>query len=114
MNNYLLLFAEFFVSIAASLAALYVLSRPLINVLDRICPDEQAATFWQSYIKVMLVIAPLLLVLIVDLFSSLSNPLDSLRLTLIAALSGLLTGLYSIGKRLGQFVVTPDKARAES
>lgn len=114
MNTYLLLIAEFLLSIAVSFAALYFLSRPLANVLVRICPDEQAAAFWQSYTKVMLVISPLLLVLAVDLFSNLSDPLDSLRLTLIAALGGLLAGLYSIGKRLGQFVVAPDKPRSES
>ena len=62
----------------------------------------------------MLVIAPLLLVLVVDLFSNLSNPLDSLRLALIAALGGLLAGLYTVGKRLGQFVVTPAKTRSEA
>lgn len=114
MNAYFLLLAEFIVSSAVSLAALHVLSRPLIDVLERICPDEQAAAFWQTYTKVMLVIAPLLLVLTIGLFSNISNPLDSLRLTLIAALAGLVAGLYSVGKRLVKFVVVPDKTRSES
>ncbi|MBL8413740.1 MAG: hypothetical protein JNM42_04815 [Propionivibrio sp.] len=107
MNAYSLLFAESLISVALSFAVLYVLSGPLVNVLGRICPDEQAAVFWLSYTKVMLMIAPLLLVLTVDLFSHFSDPMDSLRLALMAALGGLLIGLHSIGKRLGQFVATP-------
>ena len=105
MNAYFLLFAESLISIAVSLAVLYVLSGPLVNILGRICPDEQAAVFWLSYTKVMLMIAPFLLVLSVDLFTRFNDPLDSLRLALMAALAGLLIGLYSIGKRLGQLVV---------
>jgi hypothetical protein len=104
MNAYFPLCVESLISVAVSTAVLYVLSGPLVNVLGRICPDEQAAIFWLSYTKVMLMIAPLLLVLTVDMSSHFSEPLDSLRLALIAALSGLLIGLYSIGKRLGQFV----------
>jgi len=107
MNAYLLLFVEALTSVAISLAVLYVLSRPLLNILTRICPDEQAAAFWSSYTKLMLMIAPLLLVLAVDLFSHFSDPLDSLRLALLATLGGLLLGLHAIGKRLGQFVRTP-------
>lgn len=111
MNVYVLLFAEFLVSVAVSLAVLRVLARPLVDVLGRLCPDEQAAVFWLSYTKVMLMIAPLLLVLTVDMFAHFSDPLDSLRLALMAALVGVLIGLLSIGKRLGKFVVTPQPAR---
>lgn len=107
MSAYFLLFAECLVSVAMSLAVLYVLSGPLVNVLRRICPDEPAAVFWLSYTKVMLMIAPLLLVLTVDMFAHFSDPMDSLRLALMAALGGLLLGLHSIGKRLGRFVATP-------
>jgi len=114
MNAYFLLFAESLMSIAVSLAVLYVLSRPLVDVLDRICPDEQAAVFWLSYTKMMLMIAPLLLVLTVDMFTHFSNPLDTLRLALMAALGGLLIGLHSIGKRLGKFVVTPRQPGSSS
>lgn len=114
MNAYFLLFAESLISIAVSLAVLYVLSGPLVNILGRICPDEQAAVFWLSYTKVMLMIAPLLLVLSVDLFTRFNDPLDSLRLALMAALAGLLIGLYSIGKRLGQFVMPPQKPGSAS
>ncbi|MBI3149152.1 MAG: hypothetical protein HYZ17_11640 [Betaproteobacteria bacterium] len=107
MNAYFLLFAESLISVVVSLAVLYVLSGPLVNVLVRICPDEQAAVFWLCYTRVMLTIAPLLLVLAVDMFTHFSDPLDSLRLALMAVLGGLLIGLLSIGKRLGQFVTAP-------
>lgn len=110
MNAYFLLFAETLISVAASLAVLRVLSGPLMNVLSRICPDEQAAAFWQSYTRVMLMIAPLLLVLAVDLFTRFSDPLDTLRLALMAALAGLLFGLHAVGRRLGKFVAAPREA----
>lgn len=112
MNAYVQLFSATFISIAVSFAVLRVLSGPLMNVLARICPDEQAAAFWLSYTKVMLMIAPLLLVLAVDLFAHFSDPLGNLRLALMAALGGLLIGLRSIGKRLGQFVKAPAPAVA--
>ncbi len=109
MNVYLILFFESVLSIAVSLSVLYVLSTPLVNVLCKICPDDQAAIFWLSYTRVMLIIAPLFLVLTVDMFTQLSDPVDSLRLTLMAVLCGLLISLYSVGKRLGQFVYPPQK-----
>lgn len=109
VNAYLLLFVELLVSLAASLALLWMLSRPLLDVLVRICPDEPAAAFWLSYTRIMLVIAPVLLVLIADLCARFKEPMDSLRLALIVTLTGLLIGMRSIGKRLGQFVVTPPR-----
>jgi hypothetical protein len=109
MNSYILLFAESFISIAVSLTVLQVLSRPLVNVLGRICPDEEAAVFWLSYAKVMLIIAPLLLVLTINIVAQFSDPMNSLRLALMAALGGLLIGLHSLGKRLGHFITTPQQ-----
>ena len=114
MNAYVLLVSESLLCVAASLAVLYALSRPLMNVLSRICPDEQAASFWLSYTKLMLMLAPLLMVLTVDLFTHFSNPMDTLRLALIAALGGLLTGLHAVGKRIGQYVSVPRKEGATS
>lgn len=114
MNAYFLLFAESLISVAVSLAALYVLAGPLVNILSRICPDEEAAVFWLSYTKVMLMIAPLLLVLMVDMVTHFSAPIDSLRFALMAALGGLLIGLHSIGKRLGKFVTTPQQSGGAS
>lgn len=112
MDAYLLLLAESIISLIISLIVLSVLSRPLVNVLAQVCPDEKAAVFWLSYTKLMLVIAPLLLVLSVDLLAHFASPLDSLRLALMAALGGLLLGLHLIGKRLGQFVPVPKNLRS--
>jgi hypothetical protein len=114
MNAYALLLIESLVSVALSLAVLFVLSRPLIGVLGRICPDDLAAKFWQSYAKVMLMIAPLLGVLVVSMFSHFNDPLDNLRLALIAALGGMLIGLRSIGLRLSQFITAPRDERGAS
>jgi hypothetical protein len=114
MDNYLLLLIESLTSIAISLTVLHVLSHPLVNVLGRICPDEHAAAFWLSYTRVMLLIAPLLLVLTFDLFAHFSDPMDTWRFSLIVALGGVLIGLYMVGKRIGQFVTTPQKAGSAS
>lgn len=112
MNAYIQLFAAASISVAVSFTVLRVLSGPLMNILGRICPDEQAAAFWLSYTKVMLMLAPLLLVLMVDLFARFSDPLDNVHLALMAALGGLLIGLHSIGKRLGRFVKAPEPGEA--
>jgi hypothetical protein len=112
MNAYLLLFVELLISVAASLAVLHVLCRPLVNTLGRICPDEQAALFWLSYTQVMLIIAPLLLVLMLDFLTHFSDPMDNLRLALMAALGGLLIGMRSIGKQLGRFVSAAQTPRS--
>jgi hypothetical protein len=103
MNAYLFLLTELAASVALSLAVLLMLSRPLMNVLRLLCPGEQAARFWLSYTRVMLTITPLLFTLIFSLFAHFSDPLDNARLAAIAALGGLLMGLWTIGKRLGRF-----------
>ncbi|QDF95107.1 hypothetical protein CJ010_00330 [Azoarcus sp. DD4] len=95
------------VSIAISTLVLIVLSRPLIDVLRQLCPDAPAAAFWLSYTRLMLTIAPLLLVLLSDMFDRLADPVASLRLTLLASLGGLLVGLYTVGKRLNRFLAVP-------
>lgn len=112
MNAYVLLATESLICVAVSLAVLHAMSRPLMNVLSRICPDEQAASFWLSYTRVMMLLAPLLLVLSVDLFTHFANPMDTLRLALIAALGGLLVGLHAVGKRIGLYVSVPQKGEA--
>ena len=63
MSDYLHLPIAAGVSLLASLSVLAVLTPSLHQLLRRLCPDEAAAAFWLSYTRVMLVIAPLLLVL---------------------------------------------------
>jgi hypothetical protein len=112
MNTYLLLLLELLLSVIASLSVLAILANPLIRTLARICPDEDSAGFWLRYAQVMLVIAPLILVLLMDLFSRYATPHDSLRMALLAALGGLLAGLYLIGSRLGEFIQAPARKGA--
>ncbi|WP_135622427.1 hypothetical protein [Solemya pervernicosa gill symbiont] len=59
-------------------------------------------------------IFPLLLVLTVDVVTHFSDPLETLRVALIAVLFGLLLGLFSIGRRIPQFVVTTSRTEGES
>lgn len=113
MDAFLLLLAEAAISLFISLIVLFALSGPLVNILVRICPDDKAALFWLSYTRLMLTIAPLLLVLSVDMFASAASPFTSLRLTLMAALAGVLFGLQRIGQRLSQFTrPTPNNRSA--
>lgn len=109
MNTYLMLPLELLISIATSVAVLRTLSIPLKKTLEQLCPDEQPAEFWFTYTKVMLVITPLILVLIVDLLTRYSNPMDSLRVTMLASFVGLLIGMQRIGLKLGRFIVTPKR-----
>ncbi|SCK13800.1 hypothetical protein [Vogesella sp. LIG4] len=110
MNAYLQLLLAALISLIASVAVLRALSTPLHNLLSRLCPSEHAAAFWLSYTRVMLTIAPLLLTLLVSLFTTGVAPLNSLHLVLIATLAGLLLGLRSIGTRLGRFIPQPPAA----
>lgn len=111
MNPYFPLLAKVVLSLGISLAVLRFLAIPLVRVLTRICPDEDAATFWLSYTKAMLTIAPLLGVLVIDMATSFAAPADGLRVALIASLAGVLLGLHIVGKRLGRFVVVPQQRR---
>lgn len=107
MDAILQLLAAALISIFVSSGVLRVLSGPLRKVLCRICPDEAAADFWLSYSKVMLMIVPLLLVLLVDMFGNFASALDGVRFALSAALAGLIVSLRLIGLRLEKFVRWP-------
>ena len=111
MHNELLLALELLISLAMSLAVLRVLSRPLVNILHRLCPDEPSAIFCLSYTRVMMMIGPPVLVLTVDLLTRFSTPAVKLRFALMAALAGLLIGMHAIGQRLGRFVTLPPSPR---
>lgn len=104
MSPYLLWCAEISLALITSLLVWRLIAQPLLNVLQRLCPDESAAGFWLRYTQVMLLLFPLLLVLVVDFLSRSSNPLDTLRLAFLAVLGGLLLGLYRVGRRLTQFI----------
>lgn len=114
MSTHIVLIAELLISLVFSSLVLWVLSKPLMNVLRRVCPNEQAASFWLTYTRLMLIITPLLLVMVVDWFSHSANPGATLRLAFIACLIGVIAGLKVIGQRVGRFVVTPEKTGEKS
>lgn len=110
MSTYLLLLLELLFCIGTGqrvLRVLRILASPLIKTLGRICPDEESARFGLGYTRVTLVIAPLILVLLMDLFSRDSTPQDSLRMALLASPGGLLAVLHLIGSRIGRFITVP-------
>lgn len=109
MDTYLLLLSEMLVSVLASLLVLRVLSHPLLRTLGRICPDQESAEFWLSYTRVMLVIAPLMLVLLASWLFRSSDPLNALRIALLAVFGGLLITMQRLGSRLGHFIVLPSQ-----
>ncbi|MBL8399195.1 MAG: hypothetical protein JNL84_13815 [Candidatus Accumulibacter sp.] len=99
-------------STLSSLTILRVLSRPLAGLLERLCPDKESAAFWRSYAQLMLALAPLLCVLLLDLFVHGGDLVTRLRYGLIASLGGLLVGLWIVGRRLGQFIATAEIRRS--
>ena len=112
MNDTLPLLLECLLSIGLSLFILLVLNRPLAGLLERLCPDAAAAAFWRSYTQVMLTLAPLLCVLLLDLFVYSSDFSAKLRYGLIASLGGLLFGLWLIGQRLARFIEAAEAAQS--
>lgn len=100
MNTIALFITEILISLGLSALVLFVISRPLLNALLDLCPTEKQATFWLSYTRTMLLLAPLLLVLIVDGTQVYDNTLDTIRMALMAALTGILLGMIIVGKRI--------------
>lgn len=101
-------------SLLASAAVLYFLSAPLHALLCRLCPEQAAANFWLAYTRIMLTLAPLLMVVLASLFSTPTGLADVLRMALLAIISGLLLALGRIGQRLGHFVPAMDDKTSES
>ena len=100
MDTINLFIAEIIISLTLSATTLLVLSNPLINVLTDLCPTKKQAEFWLAYTRMMLSISPLLLVLIVDGFVSSDDILAHVRVSLMAALGGLVIGMIIVGKRI--------------
>jgi hypothetical protein len=100
MNGLTIFFTEISISLVLSLLTLLVLSKPLINILEDLCPTQKQAAFWLVYTRVMLFISPLLLVLIVSVMAKSNNEIESIKISLIAALAGLLLGMLIVGKKI--------------
>lgn len=112
MSSSLLLAFEVLISLGVSALLIRALSRHLAATLCRLCPDEAAASFWLTYTQLMLLAAPLLLVLLVDLALPGRDPALVLRLALFAAVGGSVLGLRRVGKVIGRFVSLPAKESA--
>ena len=112
MSSPALILSELAVSLACSALVLRFLTDPLAGVLGRLCPDAEAVAFWRAYARLMLVIVPALLVLVVDLFARVADPADALRIALMTALTGLLSGLHVIGRQIGGFIVRSARGAA--
>lgn len=100
MNTITLFITEILISLGLSAVVLFAISRPLLNALLDLCPTEKQAAFWLSYTRTMLLLAPLLLVLVVDGAQVYDNTLDAIRVALMAALAGILLGMIIVGKRI--------------
>lgn len=98
--NIALFVTEILISIGLSIAVLLVISRPLMHALIDLCSTEKQAAFWLSYTRTMLLLAPLLLVLLVDRIQIHTDTLDSIKVALMAALVGVLLGMIVVGKRI--------------
>jgi len=100
MDSLILLATNILLSLTLSTLSLWVLSKPLINILSDLCPTQKQAEFWQAYTRLMLSIAPLLLVLLVDSLVITNDPIEQIKIALMAALAGLLIGMIIVGKRI--------------
>lgn len=100
MNALTIFASEVTISLMLSGLSLWVLSKPLNNVLDDLCPTQRQAEFWQTYTRLMLSISPLLLVLVVSSFIHGNNIVIHMKASLLAGLLGLLIGLLFVGRRI--------------
>lgn len=100
MNALTIFASEITISLMLSGLSLWMLSGPLNNVLDDLCPTRRQAEFWQTYTRLMLSISPLLLVLVVSSFIHGSNIVTHMKASLVAGLLGLLIGLLIVGRRI--------------
>lgn len=60
MNEIYLFIIEIFIGLSITACVIFILSKPLKNVLIDICGTEVRAKFWVMYTNLMLVITPLL------------------------------------------------------
>ena len=100
MNTLILFSLEILISLSMSFITLWIISKPLIKVLEDLCPSKTQANFWLAYTRIMLLISPLLLVLMVSLNSRHYNNIESIKFSLVSALVGLLLGMLIVGKKI--------------
>ena len=99
MNELTLLLIEIVISIITSIAIMLLISPTLKSALVDLCPTEKQANFWLAYTRTMMLISPLLLVLLINSTHK-GDMFSDIRAAFIAALTGLLIGLFFIGKKM--------------
>jgi hypothetical protein len=114
MNTIVPLAAGVFLNLLISIAVLASLSMPLRNVLVDLCPTTKQAEFWLNYTRIMLLLAPLLVVLIVDNLFASHNLLQSLKIASIASLSGLILGLVIVGTKVFESIAFSDNLEGQA
>jgi hypothetical protein len=114
MNTLTMLLTLALLSVLSSTVALKLLAKPLVALLQTLCPNETSTAFWWVYTKVMIIIAPLLLVVMVDSLWHTDDYTRALRQASIAVLLGLLVAFYVMGKRISQFANPTAITKAKS
>ncbi|MCK5726952.1 MAG: hypothetical protein KAH22_09030 [Thiotrichaceae bacterium] len=100
METVYLFITEILIGLTLSGISLLILSKPLVNILDDLCPTRKQAEFWLAYTRIMLCISPLLLILIIEGFVKSDDLLVHVRVALLAGLGGLLLGMLIVGQRV--------------
>ena len=99
MSTVLIFAIEIIISLCLSMVTLWLLAKPLVNILEDLCPTKKQADFWLAYTRIMLLISPLLLVLVVSMVKSGDNSIETIKISLVSALAGLLLGMVIVGKK---------------
>lgn len=104
-TNFLILITEIALSIGISTLIIYLLQPVLQALLQEVCHGKTRALFWSTFTRLMLLIAPLLVVLLFS--NSLSGDgifyANVLRDTLLHILFGQFSGLLIVGGVLLRF-----------
>lgn len=104
-NSVLILTLEMFLSLSISAVVLYLLQPVLQALLNELCHGQIHARFWSTFTRLMLLIAPLLVVLLYS-HSLSAEEIDTARVirdSLLHILMGEFIGLLTVGVILLRF-----------
>jgi hypothetical protein len=98
------------VTLAASVAVVLLLRRPLLRLLADLCGSETRAAFWAAFSYVTLVLAPLLAAMHRQPAPA-GDPAFELAAQLEWALGGLLASVLLVGGVLARSIAAFERAR---
>ena len=99
MNEFAPLIISIVVSLLLSTAILAAIVKPLRLVLAQLCKDGQSTQFWVAFTAVMLYVAPLFFAVFwTPVFQT--TLVQTLRVSLVAALFGAFAGLLVVGYKI--------------